>query len=147
MTYRGYWIVCHCCLFPIRLPHQLKASLCPEKSCSISILLACPVCAHVEHYDGTELKSIAFRVPDPFREEKAALYVVEVPCRIPRCKGTAKICAVAATSVSLTVLLELWKHWVIRARCRDHFLKPRQRWTWGVSAVRLAYPQNSGWTL
>jgi hypothetical protein len=142
MTYRGYWIICHCCLFPIRLPHLLKLSLCIEKKLSIPILLACPVCAHVEEYSGTELKAIAFRIPDPFGQKKAALYEVEVPCGIPRCNRKARIYAVAATSVSIAVLLELWKRWVVRARCNGHFLKPSRSWTWGVYGIFRHLPNS-----
>lgn len=147
MTYRGCWIVCHYCLFPIRLPFPLKVSFGPEKNRSIPILLACPACAHVEQYRGTELKAIAFRIPDPFRQKKAALYVVEVPCRIPGCDGTAKICAVAATSVSIALLLELWKHWVIRAHCRGHSFEARRRlWSWGVYGVHRVDQRTFGRT-
>jgi hypothetical protein len=135
MTYRGFWIVCRNCFFPIRLPCLLKASLFLGSKGSVTILLACPVCAYVEQYNKTELKAVAFRVPDPFRQAKAALYVVEVPCGVPRCNGAARIYAVAAMTVSLTSLLELWKHWVIHARCRGHSLKPRRSWTWWVYGV------------
>lgn len=139
MTYRGFWIVCRNCLFPIRLPYLLKTSLSIENTHSIPILLACPVCAYVEPYTGTELKAIAFRIPDPFRQEKAALYVVEVPCGVPRCDGSARIYAVAATSISVTSLLELWKHWVIHAPCRNHSFKARRCWTWGVYGVHQVH--------
>lgn len=141
MTYPGVWIVCHNCLFPIRLPSLLKASWWPENSRSIPILLACPVCAYVEQYRGGELKAISFRIPDPFRQERAALYAVEVPCRVMHCAETARIYAVAATILSVTSLLELWKHWVIRARCPNHSFKARRRWTWGVYGVRDIHQQ------
>jgi hypothetical protein len=139
MTYRGFWIVCHNCLFPIRLPSVLKASLWPGKNRSIPILLACPVCAHVEQYWGADLKAVAFRIPDPFRQEKAALYAVEIPCGVPQCEGTARIYAVAATTLSVMWLLELWRHWVIHAPCRNHSFKARRRWTWGVYGVRQVH--------
>jgi hypothetical protein len=135
MTYRGFWIVCHNCLFPIRLPQLLKTSFCVENTNSIRILLACPVCAYVEPYSRTELKAIAFRIPDPFRQKKAAVYVVEVPCRVPHCEGSARIYTVAATAISVTPLLETWKHWVIHVPCGGHLLKARQRWTWGIYGV------------
>jgi hypothetical protein len=135
MTYRGLWIICRNCLFPVRVPYLLKTSFCLANNGSIRILLACPVCAYVEQYCGTELKAIAFRVPDPFRQKKAALYVVEVPCGVSHCEGRARIYAVAATMISITSLLEVWKHWVIQAPCRGHFFRARRCWTWGVYAV------------
>ncbi len=136
MSYRGSWIVCHTCLFPIRLPYLLKKSLYVEKTSSIAILLACPVCAHVDQYRMTELRAVAFRVADPFRQKKAVLYVVEVPCGIPRCHGTVKIYTVAAISISISSLLELWKYWTMHVHCRGHSFRPRRRWTWGVYGVQ-----------
>ena len=130
MTYPGFWIVCCHCLFPIRLPHFEKTWPCLEPAHSIPILLACPVCGCVEQYGGTEFKAIAFRVPDPFLEKKATLYVVKLPCRVPHCDHMLRIYTVAATDISIASLLELWKHWVI-----DHSFKPRGRWTWGVYGV------------
>jgi len=136
MTYRGFWIVCRNCLFPIRIPALLKTSLWPESSRSIAILLACPVCAHVERYARSGLETIAFRIPDPFRQGKAALYAIEVPCGARHCEGMATIYAVAATTLSVMSLLELWKHWVIDAPCRNHSFKARRCWTWGVYGVQ-----------
>jgi hypothetical protein len=133
MTYRGFWIVCCNCLFPVRLPALLKASL--RLGGSNRFLLACPACAHVEQYRSAELSAIAFRIPDPFRQEKASFYEVEVPCRVRHCKGTARIYAVAAASRSVMSLLELWKHWVIHPPCRDHSFKPSRRSTWGVYSL------------
>jgi len=144
MTCRGYWIVCRCCSFPIRLPQLLKVQIHPNKAGLTPILLACPVCAHVEPYNGTELKPIAFRIPDPFDQKKAALYQVEVPCGTLHCEGKARIFAMAAASVSITALLKLWKHWAIRARCHGHLLKPRRCSTWGVYGVHQVYVRNSG---
>lgn len=135
MTYRGFWIVCRICMFPIRLPYSLKTSLRLEKTNSTAIHLGCPVCAHVEQYSKTELKVVAFRVPDPFRQKKAVLYVVEVPCGTARCQGTAKIYTVAAANISISSLMELWKYWVIQAHCPGHSFKARRRWTWGVYGV------------
>jgi hypothetical protein len=63
------------------------------------------------------------------------LYMVEVPCGIPRCDGIARIYAVAATSVSVASLLELWKHWVIHARCQGHSFRPLSRRTWLVFGI------------
>jgi hypothetical protein len=138
MTHRGLWIVCRNCLFPIRLPSPLKRSLC--LSGRNRLLLACPVCVHIEQYRNAELRAVAFRgIPDPFRKKKAALYAVEVPCGVARCKGMTKIYAVAATTLSVVSLLELWKHWVIHARCRNHSFKPGRRGIWGVYGVRLSH--------
>jgi hypothetical protein len=134
MTYRGFWIVCHNCLFPIRLPSLLKGSLCLSRS--NRPLLACPACAHVEQYRSAELRAITFRIPDPFGQEKATLYAVEVPCRVPHCKGTARIYAVAASTLSVMSLLDLWKYWVIHSPCRNHSFRARRCWTWGVYGVR-----------
>jgi hypothetical protein len=144
MTYRGFWIVCRSCLFPIRLPYMAKTSLSSEKTRSMRILLACPVCAHVEQYGGVELKAITFRSADPFRQKKAALYVVEAPCAAPHCDRMAKIYAVAATCVSVASLLELWKHWVIHSRCQGHSFKACRYWMWGVYGVHPLQWQNPG---
>jgi len=133
VIYRGFWIVCRRCLFPIRLPSMLKTSRYPGPN---RLLLACPVCVHVEPYSGAELRAIAFRVPDPFRQGRATLYAVEVPCDAPHCEGRARIYAVAATTLSVMSLLELWKHWVIHAPCRNHSFRAGRRWTWGVYGVR-----------
>jgi hypothetical protein len=135
MTHRGCWIVCRSCLFPVRLPYTVKPSFRLQDTPSLPILLACPVCANVWQYDGIELKAIAFRIPDPFRQKKATLYVVEVPCRIPRCGRMIMVYTVASTGISITSLLDVWKHWVIRADCRSHAFKARQLFTWGVYGV------------
>jgi hypothetical protein len=140
MTYRGFWIVCRHCSFPIRIPSLLKTSL--RLNRSDRVLLACPVCAHVEIYSEAEPRAVAFHIPDPFRQEKAALFAVEVPCGVRHCKQTARIYAVGATTLSVTSLLELWKHWVIHAPCRNHSFKARGRLTWGVYGVRQAHQAN-----
>lgn len=139
MTYRGFWIVCRNCLFPIRLPSLLKTLLHLENSRSNSILLACPVCAYVEPYAGGELEAIAFRIPDPFGQKKAALYVVRVPCGVQDCEETARIYAVAATTLSVTSLLQLWRHWVIHATCRNHSFRARRCSTWSVYDVHQVH--------
>jgi hypothetical protein len=137
MTYRGVWIVCRYCLFPIRVPSLLKNSL--SLSHSNRLWLACPVCTHVDQYRRAELSAIAFRIPDPFQQEKATLYAVEVPCGVQHCEETNWIYAVAATNLSVTSLLELWKHWVIHAPCRNHSFMARRHWTWGVYSIRQAH--------
>lgn len=134
MPYRGFLIVCHTCLFPIRMP-----DLWVEKASSISILLACPACAHVEQYNASELKAVAFRFPDPIGQKRAELYVVEIPCAVSRCHGMARIYTVAATSISVSSLLEVWKYWVIHAHCHGHCFKARRRWTWGVYGVHQVH--------
>ena len=141
MTYRGCWIVCRNCFFPIRLPSFLKTPLCFENTRSIPILLACPVCARVEQHRRTDFEAIPFQIPDPFRLEKAALYVVEIHCGVQHCDGTARIYAVAATTLSVTSLLELWKHWKIQAPCRSHSFKACKSWTWGVYGVYPVHRQ------
>jgi hypothetical protein len=141
MTYRGGWIVCSTCLFPIRLPHLSRRPF-PRNwpQSGLTILLACPVCAHVRRYRGTEVETIVFRIPDPFRQKKAVLYAVEVQCGIPRCHGAAKIYAVAPTTVSIVSLLELWKHWVIHKRCEGHSFKPLPRRAWAIYGVTEVKP-------
>jgi hypothetical protein len=136
MIYRGFWIVCRTCLFPIRLPYVSgNPSRRSGLNASRTLLLACPVCAHVRQYRRAEVKVVAFRMPDPFRQKRAVLYTVEVPCGIPRCDGTARVYAVAATTVSVALLLELWKHWVIHTRCQGHSFKPLPRREWAVCGV------------
>jgi len=136
MIYRGFWIVCHTCLFPIRLPYVSgKRSQGSGIDAGRPLLLACPVCAHVRQYRRVEIKAVAFRMPDPFRQKRAVLYAVEVPCGIPRCDSMARIYAVAATSVSVALLMELWKHWVIHARCQGHSFKPLPSRAWSVCGI------------
>jgi len=137
MIYRGCWIICSTCLFPIRLPYLPKTKFLHKwQHPTHAILLACPVCLHVGQYRKREFEMVAFRVPDPFHRKRASLYVIEVPCAIPHCDKTVKIYAVAAATVSVASLLKLWSHWVIRASsCRGHSLKPFPRRTWSVRPV------------
>lgn len=134
MTYRGFWIICRTCLFPIRLPDVPEFRR-QEPDPSGPLLLACPVCAHVRPYQGTELEAVGFRIPDPFRQKWAVLYTVDVPCAIPGCESTARIFTVAAANVSVAVLLQLWRHWVIHTRCAGHKFKPLPNRTWAVSGI------------
>jgi hypothetical protein len=136
MIYRGFWIICRTCLFPIRLPYRRKTSL-PRKRSNASrmVLLACPVCAHVRPYQAAELKTVRFRIPDPFRRKEAVFYAIDAGCSRPRCDVVATIYAVAATTVSVASLLELWKHWVIHAHCEGHSFKPLPHQTWTVRGV------------
>ena len=134
MAYRGSWIICRSCLFPIRLPYLMRIAFqCEGQAPNRSILLACPVCAHVRQYRGAELEMVGFRIPDPFRQKRVVLYRVEVACAMPRCAATARIYAVGATTISVAALLQLWKHWVIHLRCQGHAFKPLHRRTWAVS--------------
>jgi hypothetical protein len=136
MTYRGLWIICRTCLFPIRLPYQPNSSskrTWPNPN--RRFFLACPVCAHVRAYREAKLERVAFRVPDPFRRKRAVLYAVEIGCRNPHCRVALRIYTVAAITVSVASLLELWKHWVIHAHCKGHSLKPLPSRTWRVSSV------------
>ena len=137
MIYRGCWVVCRTCMFPIRLPYLPKKKLLRKwLDPSRTILLVCPVCVHVGEYQKREFQIIGFRIPDPFSRRRASLYAIEVPCAIPLCGKTARIYAVAAATVSVTSLLELWKHFVLRASpCRGHIFKPFPRRTWAVSRV------------
>lgn len=137
MIYRGCWVVCSTCKFPIRLPHLPRTTFLRKwRDPNRIILLACPVCVHVGQYRKAEFETVGFRVPDPFRRKRASLYAIEVPCAIPHCDKTARIYAVAATTVSVTSLLELWKHWVIHASfCSGHSFKPFSRRTWSVCRV------------
>ena len=137
MIYRGCWVVCRTCMFPIRLPYLPKKKLLRKwLDPSRTILLVCPVCVHVGEYQKREFQIIGFRIPDPFSRRRASLYAIEVPCAIRHCGKTARIYAAAAATVSVTSLLELWKHWVLRAPpCRGHTFKPFPRRTWSVSRV------------
>jgi hypothetical protein len=132
MMHRGFWIICRICLFPIRLPGRAPF-LRHESRRNPPVLLACPACAHVEQYQGVEFQVIQFRIPDPFRENRAVLYRVEVSCAMPNCESIAKIYAVAAESISVAALLQLWKYWVLQRRCQSHYFKLRPYRTWTVS--------------
>jgi hypothetical protein len=132
MIYRGFWIICRVCLFPIRLP-DAAPFLRPDYRRTPPILFACPACAHLRQYQGIDFRIVQFRIPDPFREKRAVLYKVEVPCGIPRCESIAGIYAVGAASISVAALLKLWKYWLIHGRCQGHRFKPLPYRTWTVS--------------
>jgi len=136
MTYRGFWIICRSCLFPVRLPYELRGISvrnCPEQKRSIA--LACPACGHVRRYRPADFKRVDFRIPDPFLTKKAVLYAVNVGCASPHCTNNATIYAVAARTVSVASLLALWKYWVIHVRCQGHPFKPLSRRTWGIYSI------------
>lgn len=136
MTYRGFWIICRSCLFPVRLPYGrqgLSVRNFPEQKRSIT--LACPACGHVRRYRPVDFKTVDFRIPDPFLMKRAVLYAVNVGCASPRCKNNARIYAVAARTVSVASLLAVWKYWVIHVRCQRHAFKPLSRRTWGIYSI------------
>jgi hypothetical protein len=133
MTYRGFWILCRSCLFPVRLPNEFPGIFVRHsKEEQASAVLACPACGHVRRYRRADLKTVSFRIPDPFRLKKAVLYAVDLGCANRHCQHTVRIYAVAATTISVASLLELWKHWVIHMRCQGHLFRPRSRETWGI---------------
>jgi hypothetical protein len=139
MSDRGLCIICRLCLFPIRLP-RTGPFLRNESGRIPPILLACPACAHVQPHQAVELRTVHFRLPDPFRENRAVLYRVEVPCAIRRCESTANIYAAAAASISLAALLKLWKYWAIHRRCQGHPFRPMPCATWGISTATDMLP-------
>ena len=131
MMYRGFWILCRSCLFPVRLPYEFPGIFVHDfKEKKASAVLACPACGHVRRYRRADLKRVSFRIPDPFR-----LYAVDLGCANRQCQHTVRIYAVAATTVSVASLLELWKHWVIHMRCQGHPFKPLSRGTWGIYSI------------
>lgn len=102
MMFRGFWILCRSCLFPVRLPYEFPAIFVHDfKGKKASAVLACPACGHVRRYRRADLKTVSFRIPDPFRLKKAMLYAVDLGCANRHCQHTVRICAVAATTVSL----------------------------------------------
>jgi len=133
MMYRGFWILCRSCLFPVRLPYEFPGifvhDLIEKKA---SAVLACPACAHVRRYARADLTTVSFRIPDPYRLKKAALYAVDVDCANRHCQHTVRIYAAGATTVSVASLLEVWKHWVIHVRCQGHPFRPLSHRTWGI---------------
>jgi len=136
MIYRGFWIICRNCLFPVRLPYERQRAsvrIFPEQMRSIA--LACPACGHVRRYRPADLKTVDFRIPDPFLMNKVVLYVVSVGCATPHCRNKVRIYAVGAGTVSVASLLAVWKYWVIHVRCQGHPFKPLSRRTWGVYSI------------
>jgi RNase P subunit RPR2 len=136
MIYRGFWIICRNCLFPVRLPYQrpgISVRNFPDQK--RSIVLACPACGHVRRYRPADFKRVDFRMPDPFLMKKAVLYAVNVGCASPHCTNNARIYAVAARTVSVASLLAIWKYWVIHVRCQGHPFKPLSRRTWGIYSI------------
>src|SRR3954454_12486070 len=133
MMYRGCWILCRSCLFPVRLPREFPGIFVHDfKEKKARAVLACPACGHVRRYRRADLKTVSFRIPDPFRLKKAVLYAVDLGCANRQCQDTVRIYAVAATTVSVASLSELWKHWVIHMRCQGHPFRPLSRRTWGI---------------
>ena len=136
MIYRGFWIICRDCSFPIRLPYEPHGvfvhTFSEQKS---SVVLACPVCAQAGLYRRADVETVGFRMPDPFRSKKAVLYTVEVGCASSQCQNEVRIYAVASTSLSVASLLEVWKYWVIHLRCPGHPFRPLSRRTWGIFDV------------
>ena len=136
MMYRGFWILCRSCLFPVRLPSEFPGifvdDFIQKKG---SAVLACPACGHVRRYRSADLERVSFRIPDPFRLKKAVLYAVDLGCANRHCQHTVRIYAVAATTVSVALLLEVWKYWVIHVRCQGHRFKPVSRRTWGIYSI------------
>jgi len=136
MMYRGVWILCRSCLFPVRLPYEFPGIFVHdfiEKKASA--VLACPACGHVRRYARADLTTVSFRIPDPFRLKKAVLYAVDVDCANRHCQHTVRIYAAGATTVSVASLLAVWKYWVIHVRCQGHPFKPLSRRTWGVYSI------------
>ncbi len=115
-TYRGFWIICRSCKFPIRLPDQ-KRILVAQHPAGHQDLLACPVCANVHVYLAETLERTQFRTPDPFRRSAAIVYLVKFHCAVRSCRSEAAVRAVAATSISVAQLLGIWKFWKLHARC------------------------------
>jgi len=136
MIYRGFWIICRNCFFPIRLPYEPQEIFVPSFSeQKSSVVLACPVCAQAGLYRRADVETVGFRIPDPFRLKKAVLYAVEVGCASSHCQNEARIYTVAATAVSVASLLGVWKHWVIHLPCQGHHFKPLPRRTWGIYSI------------
>jgi hypothetical protein len=136
MMYRGFWILCPSCLFPVRLPYGSSRIFVHdfiEKKASA--VFACPACGRVRRYRRADLKTVSFRIPDPFCLKKVVLYAVDLGCATQHCRESVRIYAVAATTISVASLLEVWKHWVIHVRCQEHPFRPLSRKTWGIYSI------------
>ncbi len=136
MIYRGSWILCRNCLFPVRLPSEPHGILVRDFfEHSRLVALACPACGHVRCYRSADLKTVGFRIPDPFHLRRAVLYALDLGCANRHCHHTVRIYAVAAATVSVASLLEVWKHWVMHLRCEGHSFRPLSRRTWGIVSI------------
>ena len=91
MMYRGFWILCRSCLFPVRLPYGFPGIFVHDlKEKTAGAVLACPACGHVRRYRRVDLKRVSFRIPDPFRLKKAVLYAVDLGCANRQCQHTVQ---------------------------------------------------------
>lgn len=132
--YRGCWMVCLTCKFPIRLPEPKERSSIVARRRIRRILLACPVCANVHSYASNSLDAIQFRTADPFRNDSAILYRVLFRCAVGACRRQVAIHAVGATRVSVARLFGVWKFWNLHLRCKTgHLLHAPAQGTWVVS--------------
>ena len=131
-AYRGFWIICRTCKFPIRLPDRLKMFTGPGDAVR-HILLACPACVHVHPYRARSLERTHFRTSDPFRQSAATLYLVRFHCAVRACPSEAAVRAVAANTTSLAQLMGIWKFWKLHARCESgHTLRAPNVSDWVV---------------
>jgi hypothetical protein len=132
-TYRGFWIICRSCKFPIRLPNGQDVF--PGRADAVrQIMLACPVCAHVHPYRSVNLERTHFRTLDPFIRSTAILYLVKFHCAFRSCSSEAAVRAVAASSISVAQLLGVWKFWRLHARCETgHTLRAPDASDWVIS--------------
>lgn len=136
-SYRGYWIVCRNCKFPIRLPDTHAAFSGATRRPVRQILLACPVCANVHSYRAKSLETVQFCTPDPFRKGSATIYLAIFCCPVGSCRSKATVRAVAASTVSVARLLEVWKFWKMHVRCKTgHVLHVPNILTWVVIEQR-----------
>ena len=85
MIYRGFWILCRSCLFPVRLPYQSQGHIYSRflRAKAERRIRDGPACGHVRCYRRADLKTVSFRIPDPFRRKKAVLYAIDLGCRKP----------------------------------------------------------------
>ena len=131
MIYPGVWIFCRNCLFPVRLPCSHGISIRDFSRKRGALHWLAPLAGTYVVIVRQISKGSASEFPIP-RRKKAVLYAVDLGCANRQCQHTVRIYTVAATTVSVASLLELWKHWVIHMRCQGHPFRPLSRRTWGI---------------
>lgn len=118
--YLGNWLECRNrnCGFPTRVPGAARArGRSGRGGKAVTFLFACPACLQANYYSSSNLRKVRFRTPDPYRAGRLALYSARFGCAHRGCPNALEVFTVAATSLSVVLLLRFWECWEIKVRC------------------------------